>query len=257
MTFNPDEARDYHGRWTGGGAPDAGGPTPFQLDAIKIENARREQLAARAAAEKLGYDPNKVIVTTDERTFMLNGQQMNYAGEAELETGRIRLYSNQIMPSQIENIMAHEVEHQKFQTYVNDYQAEAAAMRAATAGIDRGKTAGSDPVMNFDGTLKEPYASQYPLYQEYTRLTADHAGMVKEDGVTDYSRQWWEAWNKGKARTDQAFHETLAEMASLRQRNGPNTVILHSATGSTGPSQPSAKWAALYDAVDRHWKARK
>ena len=97
---------------------------------------------------------------------------------------------------------------------------------------------GKDAVMKPDGLLREPYDRKYPLYQEHTKLTMDWEGLKNDDGVTEYSREWWKATEgNGGAAFKQAHHETLAEMARLHYE--------------TGVIPGTKKWRDIYKAVGR------
>jgi hypothetical protein len=43
--------------------------------------------------------------------------------------------------------------------------------------------------------------------------------MAKEDGCTPYSKEYWEALKQGTTTQEHAYHETLAEMASMRMKS--------------------------------------
>jgi hypothetical protein len=51
-------------------------------------------------------------------------------------------------------------------------------------------------------------------------LERNASEMYRSDGVSSYSAQWWQAWAEGKATTQQAVNETLAEMARIKHETG-------------------------------------
>lgn len=207
MTFNPNEPRDGTGKWTGSGEA-----------ATKVETSRRYKLAADNVAMALGFDANKITMSDEEKTFQLNGKTYPYAGAAFLETGQITLYPNHIAPSQVTAVTAHEIGHQKFQKWINDYQIEYKVMTEATKGVD------VDTFMKPNGMLRDQWAEKFPLYQKYTEVMMPgiHDAFAVSDGITPYSEEWWKAWRDQKANTSQAMHETLAEMTAREYVSGPD-----------------------------------
>ena len=173
----------------------------------------------RAVAKSLGYDESKVEVSEETKVFVLNGRRCEYAGAAYTSAGGDRpkgavvIYPNSMGNLSAASVVAHEVMHQKFQ----------AAFDALHDG-DADAVAALGP------------------------LVADTGKLAKDDGVSNYSREWWESWRKGEATTLQAVHETLAEMASNAQITGGEKRLLgpdmvKSATGG------AKIWRDLYKAV--------
>ena len=253
-----NEPRDYHGRWTAGSAAAESrdlhnvsvsdrGPYVAVENMAHAEDAKRIALAASLVAMKLGFDPTKINVTDTEAKFVLNGREWNAAGEADRATGLITLYTQQLSPSSIPGVTAHEIMHQKFNAFTQDYDAERKKMTQDPAYLSNG-------FMKADGFLAEPYASKYPLYQQYQKLMEPSIteGFAKSDGVSQYSRDWWTSWKAGQAKTDQAFHETLAEMAKIHYEKE-----YLGAYPKDTPGVPGApEWQALYKAVSDHWDKR-
>lgn len=226
MTFNPDEKRDAAGRWTAGGEAAV---EKQDRDTLPQDIARYAKAATNVAVD-LGFDPTKITVTDTEKKFELNGKMYDYAGAAYTrgggdghEKGDIVLFEKHLSPSSVFEVTAHEIGHQKFQKFLDDYRAQSDAVMKEpgpppnpNAESYPQRRGGSFAVMSADGMLREPYASEYPLYTKYHELV-DKVGidqLAKSDGITDYSKEWWKAWKDGKAQTDQAFHETIAEMTA-------------------------------------------
>lgn len=246
MTFNPNEPRDEKGKWVAGngnlGGSHPSGPFMYLHDAGNVDRADKIASIAADTAKQLGFDPTLINVTDESRTFELNGKTLNYAGAAHLTgpqgentvrpKGTITLYTPHAGPeSAIPGLTAHEVQHQKFQAFLNDYKDERERMEKdpdyeATKpkwsapdadGTIHKLTPGSDDFMRPDGTLKEPYDKRYPVYSAWQDAMATSTqDFAKTDGVSGYSRDWWDAWHAGKANTDQAMHETLAEIARVK-----------------------------------------
>lgn len=207
MTFDPNEKRDEYGRWTAGGEAD----TITAIGAKNAESVARYAKAATRVAVELGFDPTKIAVVSEERPkFMLNGTLHDWAGAADLQKGTIELYEPHLDPASIPDVVAHEIGHQKFERFRKDYIAEKAKMN------EEGVFFKPTEVFAKDGTLTSEYAKQYPVYDEYSRLFGP--GKLEEyrasDGITPYSKQWWDEYGRGDAKVMQAMHETLAEMTA-------------------------------------------
>lgn len=254
MTFNPNEQRDKAGKWTAGGDtvgaitdPDGGwGAVRADQAAQRAEEARRIGLAAKTVAEKLNYNPADITVTLEDKTFMLNGASYHYAGSCDLNTGKITLYQPTVMPGEIAGVTAHEIGHAKFEDFFKDYQTERDAVFKESATI-----------MKADGTLKPPFDEKYPTYQRYEQLFEGNLSrLATEDGVSDYSRKWWDAVKDGKALSKLGIHETLAEMSRLEYQTGkveaPPTLKPDGFLTST----PSPLWTEIYQTVKDHWQKK-
>ena len=203
-----------------GGKPDWGGELKKAADAI---------------AEQHGFDSSKISIQKTPKTFDLNGKQYNYAGAATLGTGRIELWPDQIKPSSVENVVAHEIMHHKYHAFLNALLIEENAVRRAASNAGKN-------LWYVNGLLKEPHDKQFPLLQAHRQVMAvGRDAFAKSDGVSPYSKMWWKAATaKPPAANDQqAFHETLAEMAAAEQR--------------TGQLPGAPEWRALYALVNGQW----
>ena len=295
MSFNEQEARDARGRWTagtGGGEfiitegehtytrwQSPGHPSISLDDASKFEGARRYALAVTDISKREGFDPGRINITDQEYQFVLNGENHHAAGTADRMTGQIRLYMEQLDPRSLNQVVTHEIMHQKFNAFLSDYEAEKREVQKLPS---TGNYA-TDP-MKGDGTLRAPYDTQFPTYTKYVTLlegtnSAKHDRMAQEDGCTPYSKDWWDAYKAGTASWDKPIHETLAEMASLRSMPnsspdaGPPTArrptdkeIKDEAKTTNEWVKPridanswlmspktSPDWSALYNAVNDNW----
>ncbi len=291
MTFNPDQPRDAKGEWAASaasGALNTDSTKPYialaDVTPTSVERAKTIAALAEKSAKALGYEPNKVNVTDKEHLFTLNGKELKAAGTAMLNTGVINLHANQIgSNADVPTVMAHEIMHQKYQTFVNEAHAERAAMekdpdyrrenkmvtfdpsnpihaaqKAAGAVVFTDGTFREKAFMRGDGLLNAPWDAKYPIYQAYTKATMPGSSdFAKTDGVSQYSREWWDAWKGQTASTSQAIHETLAEIASLRFGGNKVQHIVRKPDGLlTLRKTVDPKWNALYKAVEDHWKKR-
>jgi len=193
---------------------------------------------ALSQVKKLGYDPAKVAFRDDVEHFEVNGRQYTKGGYASFGDGVITIFTH-VDPKHVEALTAHETMHQKFNTVLEDYRAE----RARIQKDDRNARAW---IMKPDGELRDEYKADYPVYSALEPvLDRGDVGtrLRKRDGVTQYSRDYWEEFEKNETSLEIAIHETLAEMA--RQ-------------DSEGKIEAAPVWKALYRTVnkvykDRHW----
>jgi phage-related protein (TIGR01555 family) len=166
------------------------------------------------------FDINKVHFETKDRTFKLGDEVMHYAGAAQIsgpEKGNITLYLRQLSRDTIAGVTAHEIEHTRFQDWIDKYEAEYQKV------INENMNVPGRELMRADtGELKPPYAEKYPIYQQYNKLVSqiNPQTFARADGVTNYSKKYWDLWWKGEMSTDRAMHETLAEMARVFYENG-------------------------------------
>lgn len=243
--MNENEPRDAHGRWVA-----AGSPTPLVAvsDIAHRADANQVALAAAPIAYSLGFDPKRIDVSDADKTFMLNGEPHKYAGSADLKTGLVTLYSPNLPAQQIPGIVAHEISHQKFEAFMRDYAAE---RQRLSDDPDAAKG------MKADGTLRTPLDAKYPLYNEYTKNFEGHAAeMADQDGVTAYSREWWDAYKSGTATQNQAYHETIAELGKLAQTGEQGGHIVTKPNGFKTAIMPSEKWLKLAKMVNDNWDAK-
>lgn len=218
------------------------------------ERLARIERKARDAAVRLKFDPNSIEFTDENREFTLAGKTFKYAGSYTFGEPTVKLYTGQLHDLNTEGVAAHEIGHRKFHFLTEAYKAETALMMK-----DPGpppdpdgehywqRKGGTDAMMRPDGLLREPYDQKYPIYQEWTRIhQMGHAGdeatptLEASDGITPYSRTYWEEWAKGRVTTDIAFHETIAEMERVRFEFGTLTGAAKS-------------WRSLYALMDKVW----
>jgi len=188
---------------------------------------------AKDTAEKLGWLPTRLDFTDEDYAFELDGKHYKAAGTAHLDNtvpgGRfIRIYTNQVTGASIDNVVAHEVGHQKFESAVDQYTYEKAKVMDAYKGKD---------IMKPSGELRDEYKAEFPIYTKwFAAYESKVDSLVDNDGVSEYSREWWDAHKTGKATGKQAFHETIAEMNALYVTTG---------------KLPGAKvWKDFYNTVD-------
>lgn len=235
MTFNPDEQRDQGGKWTASGGqpqPPIEPVTPPTDKFVLTTEQVRER--ADAIAKDMGFDPSRIDISEEPATFMLNGKQYSTGGIAETNKpegeGRIVLYRPNLNAYELGGVIVHEIEHMKFQTALNKYQAERTLAISDTGPPPDPngnywwqKKGGIDAVFTPDDSLRDAYKDKYPAYQAmhdamFKWGITDDFGMT--DGVSNYSHDWWNAYLDRNATSSQAMHETLAEIARVKVMTG-------------------------------------
>lgn len=240
MAYNPDEARDESGKWTagGGGASDSLQGT--------IDKVSRD----------LGYE-GTIAVSNETKTFALNGQTMNYAGSAQLDSGQITIYTNQVSSTTAAGVIAHEIEHVKFQNALDSYRSE-------SSHIPPGE-------IRADGSLRPGLAGAvFPNYTAMHEALFKHGmdAFAASDGVSDYSYEYWKGWKEGKIGTELALHETLAEMARIKYTTGSfpehygERILAYRGVDTPKPSaakmqEGARRWRELYRTVESVHKRSK
>jgi hypothetical protein len=135
-------------------------------------------------------------------------------------------------------VVAHEIEHIRFQGTFNDYNRENEALRQLSItdkeAYERITTrVNGVPVLNGSDEAVErfPVASRLEKY-----MSTDAKEMYKADGCSNYSTAYWEGWQKGDVTTHLAYHETLAEISRLHQEGG-------------GAGFIDSRWSAMHSLV--------
>jgi len=221
---------------------------------------------AKQISKKMGFDISKIQTTDEVKTFSLNGRDYKYAGSCDLSTGEIMMYTEQLTEASAAGVVAHEIEHAKFQKVINTVREDAHEVMKKIRKYDEGKPR-KEEAMKPDGSLREPYASEFPLYTAWHEAygSKDHEVFANSDGVSNYSEEYWKAWRKGECSTDIAFHETLAEMARIRLETGtwpehrwsPGEASLHQKRGRIAEKahrEGAKAWRNLFKLVDKIYK---
>lgn len=217
---------------------------------------------ARKAANRLGFDPNKMKIEAlapGERVR----DSLRTAGTFDPKTGEVAIYYGTAEPHAMRRTIAHEVNHAMVNYYDKSLVAAGKGMHPSHSIFSRAAH----------------MVRHYKLLSGDLRFMAKWGGhdkmmarLEKDDGVTDYSRGYWKEVGKipteeqkpasgssldimlagmrvgaNEARRGQlrnlAIHETLAEMAAEKVR--------------TGTLPGSEVWKDYYGLVENHWKRRK
>jgi hypothetical protein len=215
----------------------------------KLAAVRKNEVEARAraAAAKLDFDPGNVHFTDEERQFKLNGKDRHFAGSYTRGDNAVMIYHKHCSVSFAASCAAHEIGHRKLDALrarVRDERADV-HNEPGPHGDPNGKywwqkKGGHDAVMAPDGTLRAPYDKKYPWYQAWQKLSELNYNKLRDsDGVSDYSKEYWDGYLHGNVGIDSAYHETIAELSRLKFESGK--------------LQGSKEWNALYNLMDKHW----
>jgi hypothetical protein len=237
-----------------------------EAEGAEKRRIERYKSIVKDTCEDLGFDSKRVDVVSGTYRFELNGVQRVAGGTCEIskgEAGRITMYSDHLMTDKsVANVLAHEIEHAKYQYALDQYHREWDAIMKEPAEALKG-----------DGSLTEPYASKYPAYVAMRAAYFSTDGIkafAAADGVSEYSYEYWLEWSKAEHKFgpgQSAIHETLAEMARIKYETGkfPEHMgerIISWRGGVDVPKPSNAQmsknaklWRDLYRAVDKVYKA--
>src|SRR6266576_1186017 len=264
VKYSEDQPRDEHGRWTAS----SGGS---QNDPFRSLSSAELRTAADKVAKEMGYDSSKISIRDDQQTFILNGQTMVSGGLAYTSgsrLGQIEIFTN-LNSDNAAGVIVHEIEHQKYQAFIDAYYRDNAAMQndPGPAPNPSGqywweRQGGSAAIMSPDGSLKGVYAEKYPFYTAMHESfnSVDSAVFENGDGVSPYSYEYWRGVRDGTIGRQSAMHETLAEMARLKYETGkfPDHMgpRITSYRGDVKPTQASIKagesaWRKLYKTIEK------
>lgn len=148
------------------------------------------QADVEAVAADFGFAPSRITLQSYERTFEVGGQAFAEAGNYVASTGRITLNANSLngmLAAERQALVAHEITHDAFNKVVRP-------------------------------ALRAPASS--PQIEEFMkRLAGAQPRLQRLDGVTDYSKAYWQGWETGSVSSELAINETFAELSALRYRN--------------------------------------
>ena len=261
-----DHPRDEDGKFT-----DGGGGNSSEAPARGMSEQKVQEAINKVAKD---HDFDTAAFNIDggaPKKFELNGRQYEAAGLAHTNqigkfTKVITIFSQNTNGGSIDGLISHEIEHIKYETAVNRYEAERKAVM-----LDPDTFAGGPGGMRPDGSLPPDAAKKYPVYSIMHEAYYQHsiADFAQADGVTEYSFDWWLNWKDSKTdrmqNTKSAVHETLAEMARVKYETGKfpdhmgERILRWRGEDKPKPSQAqidkNAKlWRDLYRAVDKVWK---
>ena len=261
-----------------------------------VSPARMGRIAeiVHEVADKNDFPKGRITISDEYKTFVLNGKTMSYLGAAWTrgdgqngeKKGDIKIYPRAAgwgiaNDDMFRGAAVHEIMHQKFQGTLDRYREEAERVwkDPGPPPDSEGKyywqkKGGSDAVVTPSGELREAYKAKYPTYDLIERVYDREWEPEKwalTDGVSDYSHEYWEAFQNGTVTKEIAIHETLAEMARIKQatgkfpeHSGAHLLRVRGKDPATGDwrAKPTAgqitegtkRWRDLYRAVEKVYK---
>jgi hypothetical protein len=244
VDYDPDQPRDEHGRWSAGGGSAASGETAeanAEPPADPMAKAAWILEKARTAVADAGYDPERVHLSSQQQKFKVGDREYSTAGLAftradgnvgdeQYRKGDIVIFGQPDYSRDfpVRGTAVHEAMHQKWQAVADRYQLESSRMWDDSA---KAASREEEPVYG-SGELKPGFEQQYPVYALLSSILegpfhaatpgegigkTNRARMIEDDGVSQYSKSYWDFYkNSGGERYDSAVHETLAEMARIK-----------------------------------------
>lgn len=163
-------------------------------------------------AKEAGFDSKKIKLQDGRATQNIMNKTYNTLAHARSD-GTIEVFGPALEKSgcSVGGILHHEMQHAKF-----------------NAALDA-----TDPLAKA--------AMEKAFYSKPLKAFSD------SDGVTDYSRKWWQAYRNGEADYLDAVHETLAEMARVKYE-GMDVIHAHNT------SEGKENWRELYNTVEKFGK---
>ena len=221
--FDPNQARDEHGRWTDGGTSHSAAPQGTgKVDLVK-------ERVLRKLANELEFPNEKFKIEAYDKTFKVGDKDFNSGGFFRPSTGEITLNANsleRISTADATALLAHEVMHRDFNDVANVLELEGGGMPSSNPLRD------DVPGVQ---TILDAFGEDGELY-------------MRDDGITSYSRAYW---NKAKklAASDEtddfnnaftaAMNETLAEISKTD---------MHARQMRFVGSKPTSRWRQLHTA---------
>jgi hypothetical protein len=256
--FNPDQPRDPNGEWTSGGIS-----VPTQKDkefiGAEMNDHEATSVVIRNRAREMNFPIKKVETRPGAgKEFKVGEHNYQEAGHAEIyTTGNIVLYTGAVNMFNAGGIVAHEVEHVRFEGVLNNYHDDVNRLNYWSSHENYHSE--FDRVTDGAGWLDASKGSavDFPVatvLQPYLDKNVDQ--LAKEDGVSAYSRAYWESARTPEAAAkfggyvqarERAIHETLSEMARIKYQS--------STKGSNerpepGDLKPTPMWNSLFKEVN-------
>lgn len=224
----------------------------YERQGLKVgaENIRGYVDNVIAQADKMGFPRERIVFTSKPYTFELGNMQSQAAAWAEIDTtGDTYFYLGDYKPAYANPTAAHEFQHVMFQRVLDGYYEE--ERRIIAWANEPGHAIKDIQLFGAEAksghALREEFREQFPIFDRLNGYIRDIPKMERDDGVTRYSRAWWEEYSAGKTNFQIAYHETLAEIAA--QENA--TVEYNALRGAT---QPAPIWQQFYADVNKFYE---
>ena len=184
-------------------------PSPDEMQKMvrDIADVAYDYMGVSQADVPFGFQPSHEFKVGD-KTFRSGGTFYHHENRIALTEGQSPVAGG----VGIGGLVSHEVMHAKYHAVTEAYRVE----QEDLARLTRNDEVDIGDIMHPDGRIKEAYREQFPIHTAMPYgLGGSYSDLKKDDGITDYSREWWQAANDGKANGEIAVNETLAEMAAL------------------------------------------
>lgn len=193
-------------------------------------------------------DSAGILISLAYKPFTVEGEEFVTAGDFNPTTKLVTLYppAFDMGYKNLVGVVAHESEHKKFDLVRNLYEKE------DRASWDESTHSWPDRKLNArraDGDVNPAFADKYPTLAKLAKHLEWTTELAKDDGVTNYSKKWWEQWSAGRNTRDK-YHpidETLSEMAKIEMAWGRDMM----------EKQASPRFVELYDAVNEVYDANR
>jgi hypothetical protein len=223
-----------------------------QLDRMDAELKPATEAVLRemtdTVGKTMGVDPKRVFFPGGHPTAKVGDKSFNVGGFAYRQTGRIELFNVERPGMATAETLAHEMMHVKFESVRQKRNRQYKDWIEASKKDDP-KADPRAQLMTKAGYMTDKAKKQYPLlaaWEEVMEAPDQWKRMIDDDGITEYSREWWKAFNDEKANRDQAIHETFAEMAKLDLEGSLDRLLWF---------KNSTTWKPLYELINKYYVA--
>lgn len=219
-------------------------PIPAKPEIAASERTVKQQLAQQQVdkiAAQLGHDPNLIVVRDySGRKFELNGQTLSEAGHYAPQTGLIEI--NAKYSEGLNGTIVHEIQHAQWDFVKSQADRESLALNARWRREQEPDFTGPRYFLK-NGKVVSKYRDEVEAQVPHMSLLAraglgsrelgikpDTEGLLKDDGVSDYSKMYWTRVqqeskpSRNKERVDyfheHAVNETLSEIQRRRVTPG-------------------------------------
>lgn len=244
-----DHNQEDHGNWANGGEKDdkGEGQRAETISAVgitleewlaKVHKLRTDNVTA--VAKLVGIPEGVSIEVVDDRPQMLlEGMRYEIGGQYDPATNTIRIYNGSFKDDNTVDpgIVAHEIQHSKFNYWRKWAVKEHRALMAM-------ETVEMEKFFNPGRGLTTEGESRFRYYASWRRFRDDsfQVALERDDGVTSYSKSWWDSYKNNVASFEHTTDETLAEIARLKTQYNPAL---------------TKEWRRLYDEINKLTRRKK
>jgi hypothetical protein len=177
---------------------------------------KRNRATVKALNESGDYPGVTFEYSTDSYGFQVGEYENVAAATYHKDTKTIRMYKGAFRDDGTakEYMLAHEYQHHIWHEFNNRFSEENQEIMSLMKGEDdRG-----DWPISMSGKVKPEYKGRWPTYEFYWDKLSSYEDLEKWeelDGVSQYSRVYWQEKAVGELGRWRAINETLAEIAYL------------------------------------------